>query len=267
MEILSFTFFQNAIIAAILVSVACGIMGVLIMINRLFSMAGGITHGSFGGIGIALYFSLPLMLSVSAFTLFLAFILAFLSLRFENRSDSFIAVIWAFGMAIGILLIDLSPGYNADLMAYLFGNILAVSSADLWLMLGVDSLIILCLVCFFRQFEALSFDREFASLKGVKTTFFYYLLIAMLSFCIVICIRLVGIVLVMALLSIPSFIAENLAKKLGLVMILASFLSAIFCILGLFLSYYLNLASGASIIIIACIGFFINIIFKFFKEN
>lgn len=260
LELLSFSFFQNAIFAALLVSIACGIIGVLIMINRLFSMAGGITHGAFGGIGIAFYFSLPILLSTSIWTLFLAVFLAYLNKYYKHRSDTIIAVIWAFGMALGIILIDLSPGYNTDLMAYLFGSILAVSINDLWLMGGINLLIIALIVCFYRQFEALSFDEEFAKVKGVPTSFFHYLLIAMMAFCIVISIRIVGLILVIALLSIPSFIAENFTKKLGSMMIVSAILSMIFCVLGLVLSYYLNLTSGACIIAVACLAFAINFI-------
>lgn len=265
LELLNYTFFQNALLAALLVSVACGTMGVLVMINRLFSMAGGITHGAFGGIGLAFYFSLPILLSASIFTLFLAFLVAFLSKRYHYRSDSFIAVIWAFGMAFGIILIDLSPGQNSDLMAYLFGSILAVSANDLWLMAFVDGAFILLLFLFYRQFELVSFDSEFAKVRGVNTSFFHYLLIAMLAFCIVISIRLVGLILVMALLSIPSFIAESFAKRLEVMMIISSCLSAIFCVLGLFLSAYFNLSSGACIIGISCLFFMLHLAFKLIK--
>ncbi|MFQ6342947.1 metal ABC transporter permease [Campylobacter sp. VTCC 70190] len=266
LEIFSFTFFQNALLGAILVSIACGIIGTLVMINRLFSMAGGITHGAFGGIGVAIYFSLPILVSTSIFTLFLAFLVAFLAKRYKHRSDSIIAVIWAFGMAVGIILIDLSPSYNTDLMAYLFGSILAVGEGDLWLMAMVDGVVVILILLFYRQFEILSFDAEFARVRGINTDFFHYLLIALMAFCIVISIRLVGLILVMALLSIPSFIAENFTKRLGLIMIMASFLSMIFCVLGLILSYYLNLSSGACIIAVACFGFLVHLIGKFLKS-
>ncbi len=265
-EILNFTFFQNALLAAILVSITCGVIGTLVMINRFFSMAGGIIHGAFGGIGIAFYFSLPILLSTGIFTLFLAFLVAFLTKHYAHRSDSIIAVIWAFGMAIGIILIDLSPGYNTDLMAYLFGSILAVGTQDLWLMGIVDGIVIVLIILFYRQFEALSFDTEFAKVSGIHTSFFHYLLIALMAFCIVISIRLVGLILVMALLSIPSFIAENFTKRLGFIMALASFLSMVFCVLGLILSYYLNLSSGACIIAVACFGFLVHLLMKLKKE-
>ncbi len=266
-EILNFTFFQNALLAAILVSIACGVIGTLIMINRLFSMAGGITHGAFGGIGIAFYFSLPILLSTGIFTLLLAFLVAFLAKHYEHRSDSIIAVIWAFGMAVGIILIDLSPDYNTDLMAYLFGSILAVGVQDLWLMGVIDGIIIILMLLFYRQFEALSFDAEFAKVRGINTSFFHYLLIALMAFCIVISIRLVGLILVMALLSIPSFMAENFTKKLGFVMLIASVLSMVFCFLGLMLSYYFNLSSGACIIAVSCFSFLVHLLIKFFLKR
>lgn len=264
-EILHYSFFQNALIAALLVSVACGIIGSLVMINRLFSMAGGITHAAFGGIGIAFYFALPVLLSVGVFTLFLALIVAFLSQKYPHRSDSIIAVIWAFGMAFGLILIDLSAGYQSDVMAYLFGSILALSSEDLWLMFGVDIAFILLVVCFYRQFVAISFDKEFALLRGVNVNFFYYLLIAMIAFCIVICIRAVGLILIIALLSVPCFIAENFAKRLGTMMILSCFLSVIFCLVGLCISYVFNLSGSASIIMVACFGFLCTVFFKMIK--
>lgn len=262
LEILHYSFFQNALVAALLVSVACGIIGSLVMINRLFSMAGGITHAAFGGIGVAFYFSLPVLASVSGFTLALALLVAFLSKRYPHRSDSIIAVIWAFGMAFGLILIDMSAGYQSDMMGYLFGSILALSQTDLWLMLGIDTLFIVLVIAFYRQFVAISFDKEFALLRGVSVNFFYYLLIAMIAFCVVICIRAVGLILIIALLSVPCFIAEAYTKRLGTMMILSCVLSALFCILGLVLSYVLNLSGSASIIMVACVGFALALLFK-----
>lgn len=266
LELFEFSFFQNALLASLLISIACAIVGCLIMINRLFSMAGGITHGAFGGVGLAFYFSLPVFASTLGFTLFLALIIAFLAKHYPHRSDNFIAVIWAFGMAFGLILIDLSQGYKSDLMAYLFGSILAISSEDLWLMAGVDLAFILLVLCFYRQFVAISFDQEFAQTKGIATNAFYYLLIFMIAFCIVICIRVVGLILIIALLSIPCFIAENFTKKLGSMIGLAFILSLTFCLIGLFASYIFNLSSGASIIMIACLGFVIALMFKAFTK-
>lgn len=266
LEILTSSFMQNAFLAAILISIACGIIGTLIMINRLNSMAGGITHGAFGGIGIAFYFGLPILLSTSAFTLFLALLVAFLVQKYPFRSDNIVGVIWAFGMAIGVILIDLSPGYSNDLMGYLFGSILSVPNSDLMLFFIVDIVFFILIMLFYRQFEILSFDREFASLRGVNTNFFHYLLISMMAFCIILSIKIVGLILVIALLSIPAFIAENFSKKLGEMMIISSVLNIVFCLLGLLISFYFNLASGACIIIIACFGFFIYLCYSGIKK-
>ncbi|MBX2078537.1 metal ABC transporter permease [Campylobacter peloridis] len=262
LELLSSSFIQNAFLAAFLTSIACGIMGTLIMINRLTSMAGGITHGAFGGIGIAFYFGLPVLISTSLFTLFLALLVAFLVQKYPFRSDNIVGVIWAFGMAVGIIFIDLSPGYNNDLMGYLFGSILSVPTQDIILFTFIDVVFIVLILLFYRQFEILSFDKEFASLRGVKTNIFHYLLIAMLAFCIVISIKVVGLVLVIALLSIPAFIAEKFSKKLGQMMVISTLLSISFCLIGLFVSFYYNLASGACIIASACIGFMLYLCFS-----
>lgn len=262
LEFFSFSFFQNALIGALLVSIACGLIGPWIMVNRLFSMAGGITHGAFGGIGIAIYFALPILLSTGIFTILLAFFVAILSKKYPNRSDNIIAVIWAFGMALGLIFIDLTPGYKGDLMTYLFGSILLISLEDLVLMAICDFIFIILIFMFFTQFEALSFDEEFTRLKGVNTNIFYYILITMIAICIVLCIRVVGLVLVLALLSIPCFIAEKFTKKLFFMMIISCILSMIFCILGIILSVIFDLSSGASIIMVSCLCFLFSILGK-----
>lgn len=262
LELLEHDFFIHALIGAFLVSIACGIMGSLIMVNRLLSMAGGITHAAFGGIGIAFYFGIPILLSTSIFTLILAILVAYLTKKYEKRSDNIIAVIWALGMAVGIILIDLSSGYSSDLMSYLFGSILGISQYDLYLMGIIDFIFLVLIVVFYRQFEAVSFDSQFAKLKGVSTDFFHYLLVIMIAFCIVITIRTVGLILVIALLSIPCFIAEQFTKRLGSMMALSAILSMFFCLVGLLLSYFLNLSSGASIILVASLGFFLSIFKK-----
>ena len=257
-EILSFSFMQNAIFGAILVSVACGIIGSLVMINRLFSLAGGITHGAFGGIGLGFYLGLSgvaMFASTAIFGLFLAIIVAYLSKAYPHRSDNIIAVIWAFGMAFGIILVDKSSDFGGDLMSYLFGNILAISGEDLAIMGVCDVLFVGIAVVFYRQFESMSFDSEFAGLKGVKTGILYVVLVCAIALCVVVAMRVVGLILVLALLGIPCFIAERFARTLGGIMLLSCIFSAIFCLIGLALSYALNLSSGASIILVACASF------------
>ncbi|CAD7288153.1 Manganese transport system membrane protein MntB [Campylobacter majalis] len=263
LEILSMNFMQNALLSGILVSVACGIIGSLVVINKMGFIAGGIAHGAYGGIGIAFFLGFSPLLGASAFSLLLAIIIAYITLKDKNKIDSVIGAIWAFGMAFGIVLIDLTPGYNVDLMSYLFGSILTVSDMDILFMLGLDIFFIAITTLLYRQFVAISFDMEYAKLKGIRTNFLYYVMVCMMALCVVATIRVVGLILVIALLSIAPLIAAGFTKRLGSMMVLASIISAIFCILGLMLSYYYDLTSGASIILIASICFFV---FAFLKR-
>lgn len=256
MEILSLSFFQNALIASILVSIACGIIGVYVVINRMVFMAGGIAHGAYGGIGIALFLSLEPLLGAAAFALLLAFVIATITLRNRERTDSVIGAIWAFGMAVGIMLIDLTSGYNVDLLSYLFGSILSISNTDLWVMLGVDIFVVSVVTLFYRPLQAMSFDMEFASLRGVRVKVLYYLLLSLVALCVIVSIQAVGLILIIALLTIPPYLAELFTKHLHSAMILATILALIFCIFGLFVSYFFNISSGATIIFIATLSFF-----------
>ena len=244
-EILSLNFMQNALVAGLLVSAICGISGSLIVVNRMSFIAGGIAHGAYGGIGAAFFLGVDPLLGAGVFSLFLALIIATVTLKDRARMDSVIGAIWAFGMAAGIIFIDLTPGYSGDLMSYLFGSILAVSGADLAFMATLGVAFLAAIAVFYRQFAAVSFDAEFARLRGVRTTLFYYALVCMTA-----------LILVIALLTIPPFIAQIFAKRLGSMMAISAALSAIFCLAGLFVSFWLNLTSGASIILIASVCFF-----------
>lgn len=266
-EMLSLTFMQNAFLGAILVSIACGIIGSLVVINKMTFIAGGISHGAYGGIGLAFFLGFSPLLGASLFSVVLALIVAFMSLKDKERFDSIIGAIWAFGMAVGIILIDLTPGYNVDLMGYLFGSILAIDKSTLIFISFVNLVIIFFITLFYRQFCAISFDMEFAGLRGVKTRIFYYLLVVLMALCVVSTIQVVGLILVIALLTIPSYIAENFSKRLGEMMLISSVISSIFCIIGLIISYKFNLTSGASIIIIASTAFFGVAIYKKFAKK
>ncbi|CZE46187.1 metal ABC transporter permease [Campylobacter geochelonis] len=266
-EMMSLTFMQNAFLGGILVSVACGVVGSLVVINRMTFIAGGVAHGAYGGIGLAFYFGFAPLLGASVFSIFLALLVAFITLKDKDRFDSVIGAIWAFGMALGIILIDLTPGYNVDLMSYLFGSILAINSQTLTYIFSSDVAFILLVLLFYRQFSAISFDSEFAKLRGVNSTLFYYTLVVMMAFCVVATIQVVGLILVIALMTIPPYIAEIFSKKLGSMMFFSSLISAIFCTLGLILSYKFNLTSGASIIIVASVVFFTVVALKRFRRH
>lgn len=255
-EILKLEFMQNALLSGLLVSVACGVIGSLIVINRMGFIAGGIAHGAYGGVGMAFFLSIEPLLGIGIFSLVLALIIAFITLKDKAKSDAIIGAIWAFGMAVGIIFIDLTPGYNVDLMSYLFGSILAVGRTDIVFMSVLDIAFILLVLMFYRQFIAISFDMEFAKLRGVKTDIFYYLLVCMMALCVVATIRVVGLILVIALLNLAPMIASRFSNSLGTMMVFSTLLSAIFCIIGLILSFYFDLTSGASIILVASMCFF-----------
>lgn len=256
-EALSFQFMQNALAAGILVSIACGIVGSLVVVNRMVFIAGGIAHGAYGGLGLALFLGISPLLGALGFSIALSAVIAFLTYANKERADAVIGAIWAFGMAAGIIFADMSKGYNTDLTSFLFGAILSVSNGDLWLMGAVCVLIALFAAIFYKEFLAVSFDMEFAKLQGLNTKLFYTVLLIMTALCIVACIRAVGLILVIALLSIPPYIAEKFCVKLSQMMTLSAVLSVIFTLMGLALSYMFDLTSGASIILVASLAFLI----------
>ncbi|MEA3498528.1 MAG: metal ABC transporter permease [Campylobacterota bacterium] len=254
LDILNYEFIQNAIIAGVLVSFASGIIGSLIVVNRMVFLAGGIAHTSYGGIGMAVYFGFPIFLGASLFSVAAALLMAYITLNQRERIDTFIGLIWAVGMAIGIILIDLTPGYNVDLMSYLFGSILAVSSEDLYFMGCLLGLIVFVITFWYREILAVSYDSEYASLRGINVKLFYTIILVLSALTVVISIKVVGLILVIALLTIPIYIAEKLSGSLASMMFISGVLSSIFTLAGLYLSYSYDLTSGASIIMVSAIS-------------
>lgn len=259
-EILQFEFMRNALLAGLLASIICGVIGTFVVVNRIVFISGGIAHAAYGGIGLAFYFGFSFLIGVLGFSLFIALIMAFISIRAKHRVDTFIGVIWAVGMALGVILLDLTPGYHVDLMSYLFGSILTVPSSDLWLMTILVGLIIAIVGFFYQDFVSLSYDDEFARIRGVPVKLLYFLLIAMIALTVVMVIRVVGLILIIALLTIPPYISEKIAGSLFQMMIFSVCLNILFIFLGLGLSYSFNLTSGATIIMVAAAGFFLSII-------
>jgi len=253
LDALSYEFIQNAIIAGILVSIASGIIGSLIVVNRMVFLAGGIAHTSYGGIGLAVYFGIPIFLGASLFSVAAALLIAFVTLNQRERTDTFIGLIWAVGMAIGILFVDITPGYNVDLMSYLFGSILAVSREDLWFMYTLVFSIIIFVTFWYRDILAVSYDSEYALLRGVPVRFFYTLILVFSALTVVIAIKIVGLILVIALLTIPIYIAEKLSNSLYSMMFFSAIISTIFTLFGLYISYSYDITSGAAIILVSAI--------------
>lgn len=257
LDALSFPFIQNALIAGVLVSLASGIIGSLIVVNRMVFLAGGIAHTAYGGIGVAVFFGLPIFLGASVFAVTAALIISIITLKNREHMDTFIGLMWAVGMALGVVLIDLTPGYNTDFISYLFGSILAVSQDDLYFMGGLLGLILFIMTFWYRDILAVSYDSEYANLRGIHVKFFYTLILVLSALTVVIAIKVVGLILVIALLTIPVYIAEKLSNTLYMMMILSGIFSSIFTLIGLWFSYEYDITSGASIILISAISLFL----------
>lgn len=266
-EALQLDFIRNALAAGILVSLVCGVIGSLVVVNRIVFLAGGIAHAAYGGIGLAFFMGWPYVAGTLGVSVVSAGIMAAVTLRARHRADAVVGVIWAVGMAIGVILLDLTPGYNADLMSYLFGSILAVPASDLWQMGAIAVGVVIAVSFYYNDFLAMSYDDEFARLRRVPVTFLYCLLLVMTALTVVMIIRVVGLILVIALLTIPPFIAEKFTGSLRAMMVVASLLSCFFTVSGLWLSYLLNLTSGATIILVAAVGFFAAALWGRFKPR
>lgn len=257
-DALQFEFMRNALLAGVLVSISCGIIGTLVVVNRIVFISGGIAHAAYGGIGLAIFTGFSPTLGAAFFAVAVSMIMGAVSLKNKHRADTIIGVLWAVGMAFGIILIDLTPGYNVDLMSYLFGSILAVPETDIWFMIPLDIVILLTIVIFYKEFIAMSYDEEFAFVVGIPVKLLYFVLLCMTALSVVMIIRVVGLILVIALLTIPPYIAEKYARSLGEMMVLSIFLGILFTLAGLWLSYNYDFTSGATIIMVAGVAFFIS---------
>ncbi len=248
MDLLQYTFFQHALLGSLLASIACGLVGTYIVTRRLVFISGGLTHASFGGIGLGLYTGISPILSAALFAVLSAFGVEWLSKRKDMREDSAIAVFWTLGMALGIMFTFLSPGFAPDLSAYLFGNILTITASDIAL-LGVLSVVLAVFFgLYLRPIVSIAFDREFARSQGLPVEFFEYALMLFIALTIVACLRMVGIVLVISLLTIPQMTANLFSHRFHRIIWLSIGIGYLSCLGGLLLSFYLNVPSGASII-------------------
>lgn len=260
--LLQFGFLQKAFLGGLLASIGCGIMGSYVVVKRIGFLAGGISHAVLGGMGAALFFGLSPMGGALVAALAAALLIGWVSLQWKEREDTLIGALWAVGMAIGIIFISKTPGYSVNLMSYLFGNILMVPQQDIWLMALMDLVVLGTVWLFYRQFLAVSFDEEFARLRGVPVTRFYLLLLCMVAVTVVLLIQVVGLILVIALLTLPAAIAAQYFKSLGRMMFVASILGMIFTTAGLMVSYGLDLPAGATIILLAGLAYLISTMFS-----
>ncbi|MCM1981929.1 metal ABC transporter permease [Lyngbya confervoides] len=250
-EALQFDFMRNALLAGVLVSIACGIVGTFVVINRIVFVSGGIAHAAYGGIGLGYFFRFNPVLGAVIFSIGAALAMGVVQLQTRQRTDTIIGVIWAIGMAIGIVLVDLTSGYKADLMSYLFGSILAVPTQDLWIMLILDGIIVTLVSLFYKELLAISFDEMFATVMNVPVKTIYITLLCLIALTVVMMMRVVGLIMVIALLTMPAAISGQFVKNMKWMMVVASLLGVIFTTGGLWLSFTLNLTSGATIILVS----------------
>lgn len=256
-ELLDYAFFRNALLGSLFASIACGIIGTYVVTKRLVFISGGITHASLGGLGIGFYFSLSPILSAMVFSIFSAFGIQWLSQKQGVREDSAIAVFWSLGMAIGIVLTFLTPGYAPNLSEYLFGNILTITRGDIIALLVLSLILLFFFILFYHAIVSVSFDAEFARTRRLPTQFIEYAMMLFIAITIVLSIRLVGIVLLMSLITVPQMTANLFTVNYSKIIFLSVILSFAGCVTGLLLSYYLNVPSGAFIIFVLIIMFFI----------
>jgi zinc transport system permease protein len=257
-ELLQYEFIRNALLAVLLASIACGIIGVYVVVKRMVFISGGIAHASFGGVGLGYFLGVNPIWGIIPFSILSALVMGLVSKRTRIPEDTAIGILWALGMSLGIVFIGLSPGYAPDLFSYLFGNILTVTSVDLIIMLILDLVIIMVVFLFYKEFLALSFDDEFATVVGVPTVKLYFLLLCLIALTIVVLMKVVGLIMIIALLTIPAAISKQYTSNLKKMIFISILLSAIFGLGGLWLSYQLNLASGATIVIVSGIGFILS---------
>ena len=261
-------FIRYALFAGLLSSIPFGIIGTWVTIKRISYLAGAIAHSVLAGIGMSLYFStkynllwLHPLLGALISAIIAAFIIGFVSIKAKEREDTVIGAIWATGMSLGLLFIAKTPGYISP-MTYLFGNILIISQTDLILLVVLDIVVIILGFLFYHQFQAISFDEEFARIRGIKTNLFYFLLLLMTAITVVLMTTIIGIVMVIALLTIPAAIAGFFAKKIWMIMLISVGLTAIFTSSGLMISYITDLPAGSTIILISGVVYLTSVIVK-----
>jgi zinc transport system permease protein len=254
-------FLQTAVVTALLASIGCGVMGTYVVYKRIAFLAGGIAHSVLGGMGAAFYFGLDprhgALPAVAA-----ALLIGWVRLHWRAQEDTLISALWSIGMAIGVLFIAEAPGYQADLMSSLFGNILLVPRESVWFMIALDMLLLTIVAIYHRQFLAVVFDEEFARLRGIPVDYFYLLLLVLVAVTVVLLIQVVGLILVLALLTLPAAVAGHYVHSLGRMMLIATLLGEAVSVAGLALSYGPDLPVGPPIILLAGAVYVVSATFR-----
>lgn len=266
-ELFTYDFFSNAVLAALFTSISCGIIGTYIVTKRIVFISGGITHTSFGGIGIGYFLGINPLIGAVVFAILSALGIEYISKKTEVREDSAIAIFWSFGMAIGIIFIYLTPGYAPNLMSFLFGSILTVTSQELLLIIALSVINIIYFSVFYKTILFIAFDQEFSKTRGVPIMFFNYFTIILVALTIVLSIKVAGIILILSLLTIPQSTSNIYLKDFKQIIYSSIAISIIASFAGLSISYYLNIPSGATIIFTLIVFFILVRIFKSIKKQ
>lgn len=254
---------SNALIAGVLLSIAIALVGSLMLITRSNYLAASIAHGSYGGVGIALFLGISIVLGATLFALALALLLAYLTYKESKRLDILIGVLWAVGMSIGIIFADLTPGYHTDLLSYLFGDILMVPKSDLIYMIFVDMAAFLFISIFYHHILVVAYDREFALTRGIDVGLIHTLTLLLIALTVVMSIRSIGLILVIALFSIPPYIGEKLTNSFTKMMMVSGVIALCIITIGLFLAYIFDISATAAIILFGALVF--GIVFVKYK--
>lgn len=262
MDIFAYKFFINALIGISIISIASAIIGTYIVTRRMVSISGGITHACFGGLGLGYYLGVNPVVMASVFAVAASLFVETLSQKWKVREDSAIAVVWALGMAIGVIFIFMTPGYVPELTSFLFGNILTINTGDIVLFACYTAILVIFFSLYFKTIVAVAFDRDFARISGLPVTAISLTITVLIALCIVLTIKLVGIMLLMSMLSLPQMIAENFFHKYKSIMLASVAISLIGSLTGLFLSVAINVPCSALIVAVFAAMFFITKIIK-----
>jgi zinc transport system permease protein len=251
-------FLQGALIAGLLTSIGCGVMGSYVVVKRIAFISGSIAHSVLGGMGIALYMGSDPLIGALIAAIIAALLIGCIRLYWKQQEDTLIGALWAIGMAIGVIFIAKTPGYQSDLTSYLFGNILLVPHSSLWFMAGLDVVLLAIVWAYHRQLLAVVFDEEHARLRGIPASFFYLLLLVMVALTVVLLIQVVGLILVLALITLPAAMAGHYVNSLHRIMWLATLIGMLMSFIGLAVSYPTDLPTGPVIVLVTGLAYVLS---------
>ena len=266
-DLLNYDFFQNALISTILIGISCGLVGTYIVAKRMVFISGGITHASFGGLGFAYYMGFAPLLGAAVFSVLAAWGILFLSENRKVREDSLIGIFWSAGMAIGVLFIYLTPGYAPNLMSYLFGNILTITFGQIVLSILLCIFILVFFALFYRPLFYIAFDKEYSRTHHIRVNFLETGIMLIIALCVVLCMKLAGIILVISYLTIPQAIAGMLYQNFRQQLLASALISTLGSVIGLFVSAGLKIHSGATIVLCFLLFFSFTWLVRRFKSR